>query len=272
MLQFDHLVHVVRCSPAEAIDQMKLHGFHVVLGGEHTNWGTHNSLCYFDLAYIEFLAVQNQKVANRAENPLIQQVVHKLQTGEGMLQIALRTEHMEELAKRLVEKGFRINGPLEGKRMRDDGTLLRWKMLFIEQEEGGPRFPFFIEWSESDEKRRDDLQRKGVISPHNNNIIEMKTVFYTITNVNETSKHWEELLQIEMSPPTINKEWNAVVQGFSLGKITIQFCEPIGNGIVRDQLKNHGEFPFAVEFEGKEDNMSICHIRNGMYLFTKELC
>lgn len=267
MLQFDHLVHVVRCSPAEVINQMKRHGFHVVQGGEHTNWGTHNSLCYFDLAYIEFLAVQNQEVAIEAENPLIQQSIHKLQIEEGMLQIALRTEQMEELTERLVAKGFHINGPLEGKRMRDDGTLLSWKMLFIEQEGDGPRFPFFIEWSESDEKRRDDLQKKGVISPHNNHIIGMKTVFYAVTNVNETSKRWKDLLHIEMSPPKINKEWNAISQGFSLGKITIQFCEPIGNGIVQNQLKNYGEFPFAVEFQGKEENMNVCHIRNGMYIF-----
>ncbi|WP_242222562.1 VOC family protein [Bacillus cereus group sp. BfR-BA-01380] len=267
MFQFDHLVHVVHCSPAEEINQMKIHGFYVVQGGEHTNWGTHNSLCYFDLAYIEFLAVQNQEVASRAENPLIQQVVHKLQTGEGMLQIALRTEHMEEFAERLVEKGFQINGPLEGKRMRDDGTLLSWKMLFVEQEGEGPRFPFFIEWSESDEKRRDDLQKKGVISPHNNNIIGMNTVFYAVNNVNETSKRWEELLQIEMSTPKINKEWNAISQSFSLGKITIQFCEPVGNGIVQNQLKNYGELPFAVEFQGKEKNKSVYHIRNGMYIF-----
>ncbi|MCM3736827.1 VOC family protein [Bacillus cytotoxicus] len=267
MLQFDHLVHVVRCSPADVINQMKIHGFHVVQGGEHTNWGTHNSLCYFDLAYIEFLAVQNQEIANQSENPLIQQVVQKLQGGEGMLQIALRTEHMEELAERLIEQGFHISGPLEGKRMRDDGTLLIWKMLFIEQEEEGPRFPFFIEWSEPDEKRRDDLQRKGVISPHNNQIIEMKTVFYAVANVNETSKRWKDLLQLEMSPPKINKEWNVITQSFSLGEIAIQFCEPLGNGIGQNQLTNNGEGPFAVEFEGENEKMSVCHIWNGMYIF-----
>lgn len=267
MFQFDHLVHVVHCSPAEAINQMKIHGFHVVQGGEHTNWGTHNSLCYFDLAYIEFLAVQNQEIANRTKNPLIRQVVHKLKTGEGMLQIALRTEHMEEFAEKLREKGFHTNGLLEGKRMRDDGTLLSWKMLFIEQEKEGPRFPFFIEWGESDERRRDDLQKKGVISPHSNNIIGMKTVFYAVTNLNETSKRWEDLLQIEMSPPRINKELNAISQSFSLGEITIQFCEPIGSGIVQNQLKNYGESPFAIEFQGDKEKKSVYHIRNGMYIF-----
>ncbi|CAG9614631.1 hypothetical protein BACCIP111899_03864 [Bacillus rhizoplanae] len=267
MLQFDHLVHVIQCSPAEAIKQMQILGFHTVQGGEHTNWGTYNSLCYFDLAYIEFLAVQNKEAANRAENPLIQQTVRKLQMGEGMLQIALRTEHIEKLAKRFLEKGFHISGPLEGKRLRDDGTLLSWKMLFIEQEDDGPRFPFFIEWGESDEKRRADLQKKGVISFHDNNVTGMKKVFYAVNNVNETSKLWEELLQIEMSTPKIDKEWNAVFQSFSLGKITIQFCEPIENGVVQNQLKNYGEVPFAVEFQGDKENTSVYHIWNGMYIF-----
>ncbi|MGG2091831.1 VOC family protein [Bacillus sp. S13(2024)] len=267
MLQFDHLVHVVQYSPADVINQMKGLGFHTVPGGEHTNWGTYNSLCYFDLAYIEFLAVQNNEVANRAENPLIQQTVHKLQKGEGMIQIALRTEHMEELAKKLLEKGFRINGPFEGKRLREDGTLLSWKMLFIEQEDSGPRFPFFIEWGESDQNRRTDLQKKGAISLHDNNVIGMKTVFYAVNNVNETSKLWEELLQIEMSTSKIDKEWNAVFRSFSLGKITIQFCEPIGNGVVQNQLQNCGEIPFAVEFQGGKENTSVYQISNGMYIF-----
>lgn len=267
MLQFDHLVHVVQCSPAEVINQMKVLGFHTVQGGEHTNWGTYNSLCYVDLAYIEFLAVQNKETANRAENPLVQQTVRKLQIGEGMIQVALRTEHMEELAEKLLEKGFHINGPLEGKRIRDDGTLLSWKMLFIDQEDDSPRFPFFIEWGESDEKRKADLQKKGVISTHKNNVIGMKTVFYAVNDVTETSKRWEELLQIEMSTPKIEKEWNAVSQNFSLGNITIQFFEPIGDGVVQNRLKNWGEGPFAVEFQGDKENTSVYHVWNGMYIF-----
>ena len=54
MLLFDHLVHAVNCTPEEAAKQMQERGFHTALGGEHTTWGTWNSLCYFDLSYIEF--------------------------------------------------------------------------------------------------------------------------------------------------------------------------------------------------------------------------
>ncbi len=46
---------------------MQALGFHTVLGGEHTTWGTWNSLSYFDLSYIEFLAVQHEEKAKEAE-------------------------------------------------------------------------------------------------------------------------------------------------------------------------------------------------------------
>ena len=135
MLRFDHLVHAVHCTPEEAAKQMQERGFHTVLGGEHTNWGTWNSLCYFDLSYIEFLAVQHEEKAKKADNPLVQETVVKLQDGEGMLQIAIRTDAIEELAVKFNKHGLHTIEPFEGKRMRKDGRLLEWKMLFVKQEE-----------------------------------------------------------------------------------------------------------------------------------------
>lgn len=140
MLVFDHLVHVIQGTPIEAVKRMKSLGFHVLEGGEHTNWGTWNSLSYFDLAYIEFLAVQNENKAKQADNPLVLQAIDKLMDGEGMLQIAVRTDRIEELAATFVEKGLHITGPIEGKRIRKDGHLIEWKMLFVNQEENGQDF------------------------------------------------------------------------------------------------------------------------------------
>ena len=166
MLRFDHLVHAVHGTPEEAAKQMQELGFHTVLGGEHTNWGTWNSLNYFDLSYIEFLAVQHEEKAKEAENPLVQETVVKLQNGEGMLQIAIRTDAIEELAVNFNKYGLHTIGPFEGKRMRKDGRLLEWKMLFVKQEENGPKLPFFIQWNETDEERRNDLRNSGTITEH----------------------------------------------------------------------------------------------------------
>lgn len=114
MLRFDHLVHAVHGTPEEAAKQMQELGFHTALGGEHTIWGTWNSLSYFDLSYIEFLAVQHEEKAKEAENPLVQETVVKLQGGEGMLQIAIRTDAIEELADKFSKYGLQTIDHLKG--------------------------------------------------------------------------------------------------------------------------------------------------------------
>lgn len=267
MLAFDHLVHIVGCTPKEAEEQMRAIGFHTVQGGEHTNWGTWNSLCYFDLSYIEFLAVQHEDKAKQANNPLVQETVEKLQNGEGMLQIALRTNHIEELAEMLVKKGLQVKGPFEGKRMRNDGHLIQWKMLFVEQEESRPKLPFFIQWEESDEDRRLDLQEVGVIAPHSNDVKEIHTIYYAVKNVRETVDRWKEIFEVQVILTEDHKDWNALCQSVLLGNINIQFCEPIGEGFVQEQLFKHGEYPFAVEFQGVNKQKGKQQIVGSLYIY-----
>ncbi|MDM5155361.1 VOC family protein [Bacillus sp. DX1.1] len=267
MLVFDHLVHVIQGTPIEAVKRMKSLGFHVLEGGEHTNWGTWNSLSYFDLAYIEFLAVQNENKAKQADNPLVLQAIDKLMDGEGMLQIAVRTDRIEELAATFVEKGLHITGPIEGKRIRKDGHLIEWKMLFVNQEENGPRFPFFIQWEESDESRRIDLQQVGVITPHDNQVKEIQTVYYAVNNVRETTAKWKDILQVQVNPVEIHKEWNALCQSISLENMKVQFCEPKGEGLVQESLKQCGELPFAIEFKGEHERKNAYQIFGSMYIY-----
>ncbi|WP_243522886.1 VOC family protein [Bacillus pseudomycoides] len=267
MLAFDHLVHAVRCTPKEAEGKMKELGFHTVQGGEHTNWGTWNSLCYFDLSYIEFLAVQHEDRAKQADNPLVRETVEKLRDREGMLQIALRTDHIEELAVRFMEKGLQVKGPFEGNRMRNDGHLIEWKMLFVEQEENGPKLPFFIQWEESDESRRFDLQEVGVIVPHSNEVKEIQTIYYAVKNVHETVERWKEILEVQVSFSEVHKEWNAICQSVLFENINIQFCEPIGEGFVQEQLVKHGEYPFAVECQGVNEQKGEQQILGSLYIY-----
>ncbi|KEK22534.1 VOC family protein [Bacillus gaemokensis] len=267
MLAFDHLVHAVGCTPEEAEKQMKERGFHTVQGGEHTNWGTWNSLCYFDLSYIEFLAVNHENKAKQANNPLVQETVAKLQDGEGMLQIAIRTDRIEELAVNFVEKGLHIIGPFEGKRMRTDGHLIEWKMLFVEQQKNGPKFPFFIQWEESDESRRADLQEVGVIAPHSNEVKEIETIFYAVKNVRETTKNWEEIMGLQVSSVENHQEWNALCQSISLENVKVQFCEPTGEGVVQEHLIRYGELPFAIELQGRNEQKNKHQILGGIYIY-----
>ncbi|MFB5253481.1 VOC family protein [Bacillus mycoides] len=265
MLAFDHLVHAVHGTPEEAAKQMQERGFHTALGGQHTNWGTWNSLCYFDLSYIEFLAVQHEEKAKEAENPLVQETVVKLQNGEGMLQIAIRTDEIEELAAKFSKHGLHTIGPIEGKRIRKDGRLLEWKMLFVKQEENGPNIPFFIQWNETDEERRNDLRKTGTIAEHKNKVEEIETIHYAVKNVRETVQKWKEVMGLTVSSVIRNKEWNAECQSVLFGGISVQFCEPIGEGLVQERLKEHGEYPFAVEFKG--ENKRKREVLGSLYIY-----
>ncbi|HDR7951365.1 TPA: VOC family protein [Bacillus toyonensis] len=265
MLRFDHLVHAVPCTPEEAAKQMQERGFHTVLGGEHTNWGTWNSLCYFDLSYIEFLAVQHEEKAKEAENPLVQEAVVKLQNGEGMLQIAIRTDAIEELAVKFSKHGLHTIGPFEGKRMRKDGRLLEWKMLFVKQEESGPRLPFFIQWNETDEERRNDLRNIGTITEHKNKVQHIEVIYYAVKNVRDTVRKWKEVMGLTASSVTKNEKWNAECQSVAFGDIHVQFCEPIGEGLVKEHLIRNGEYPFAVEFKG--ENKREYEVLGSLYIY-----
>lgn len=265
MLLFDHLVHAVNCTPEEAAKQMQALGFHTALGGEHTTWGTWNSLCYFDLSYIEFLAVQHEEKAKKADNPLVQETVVKLQDGEGMLQIAIRTDAIEELAVKFSKHGLHTIGPFEGKRMRRDGRLLEWKMLFVKQDKNGPKLPFFIQWNETDEERRNDLRNIGTITEHKNKVQQIETIHYAVKNVRETVRKWKAVMELTASPVMKNEEWNAEYQRVSFGDIQVQFCEPIGEGLVQEYIKNYGEYPFAVECKG--ENKREHEVLGSLYIY-----
>ncbi|MGG0181596.1 VOC family protein [Bacillus tropicus] len=265
MLLFDHLVHAVNCTPEEAAKQMQALGFHTALGGEHTTWGTWNSLCYFDLSYIEFLAVQHEEKAKKADNPLVQETVVKLQDGEGMLQIAIRTNAIEELAVKFSKRGLHTIGPFEGKRMRRDGRLLEWKMLFVKQDKNGPKLPFFIQWNETDEERRNDLRNIGTITEHKNKVQQIETIHYAVKNVRETVRKWKAVMELTASPVMKNEEWNAECQRVSFGDIQVQFCEPIGKGLVQEYIKNYGEYPFAVECKG--ENKREHEVLGSLYIY-----
>ncbi|MEC3467048.1 VOC family protein [Bacillus tropicus] len=265
MLLFDHLVHAVNCTPEEAAKQMQALGFHTALGGEHTTWGTWNSLCYFDLSYIEFLAVQHEEKAKKADNPLVQETVVKLQDREGMLQIAIRTNAIEELAVKFSKHGLHTIGPFEGKRMRRDGRLLEWKMLFVKQDKNGPKLPFFIQWNETDEERRNDLRNIGTITEHKNKVQQIETIHYAVKNVRETVRKWKAVMELTASPVMKNEEWNAECQRISFGDIQVQFCEPIGKGLVQEYIKNYGEYPFAVECKG--ENKREHEVLGSLYIY-----
>jgi hypothetical protein len=266
---FDHLVHLVR-DPKKAMRTARECGLRAVEGGSHPDWGTANTLCYFDLSYIEYLGVENPAVAEKAKgNPLVSQALEDLAKGnEGPARIALRTDNLDRAARLLEEQGWKASGPFPGSRTRPDGTLLRWSLLFPEGPADELPPPFLIQWERSDEERKMDLERRGSIAHHPRGNLRLNHVAIAVRDLGRAAK-WEKGFGLKPEREYVDKILNAVCRELQLSGGNLLFCAPIGEGPVARVLQTRGERPFLVVFSGAEQDEDW-RMFGGIYRFSRE--
>lgn len=253
-LAFDHIVHFVDRNPASAIPEWKKHGLFAVKGGSHLQWGSWNSLLYFGLSYAEFLAVEHNMIAGASENPLIKQMNEDLQKGEGFGNICFRTNDMQLLRRRLVISGFVPGEILNAERVRDDGTVLRWKMMFVETPASMAPYPFFIQWGQEDRARLKAYCETGII-PENQQHLHINKVYYSVQSPKEHAANWKKLLQASEPSPVFDAFYNKEAISLKTGNIELIFAEGPTNR------------PIAVHVNGLGYKKSY-ELYNGLYLFS----
>jgi len=147
MLALDHIV-VTAKNPEEAARAVaKQQQLAVQQGGKHENWGTYNWLSFLaNSCYVEWIGVFNPAKAQQSANPLIQAVHSALEQDiENIIQFAFRTENMKAYIEHFRQEGIAFTGPIEGSRVKPNGELLEWRMLFPHMPNAGS-LPFLIEW------------------------------------------------------------------------------------------------------------------------------
>lgn len=263
-LAFDHIVHLVQ-DPVEAAAHFRAHGLHALEGGRHANWGTYNSLCYFDLSYIEFLGIFDRTLAEaEQENLLVRDSARRLPNQEGFARIALRTKDIVRTASELKERGLHVIGPFPGSRIRPDGKRLEWSMLFVESEDSALSLPFFIQWGESDAERRMDLQERGVIAPHSIGQLSLGAVKFAVKDLDRCAQQWSNWFGLEAGETYHDESLHAACKTLQLPGGNLVFCSPTGNGAVTEILDTQGETPFALEAIGSTRDRSI-HLFGAAY-------
>lgn len=117
----DHVVIAVH-DLAAAIDDYRALGFNVIAGGRHPPPRTSsNALVVFeDGAYLELISWDPPNPAERWSNLLQEH-------GEGIIDFALIPEDLPRAVEEARARGLRLNGPLDGQRVRPDGTRVRWQ-------------------------------------------------------------------------------------------------------------------------------------------------
>lgn len=259
-LYFDHLVHFIKSAPREAVESLKEHGWHAVPGGRHEMWGSYNCLMYAGLSYIEFLAVENYGIAAESTNPLIQLLV---KDQEGFGQICLRTDDIEQWKEELSQKGISTGPVLHAERRRENGDLLKWKMLFIEESGEGLPFPFFIEWGQDDHERLEDMKQLGII-PEIQAGRKISTVHFGVENIEARAAEWSRLLNIKAGETYLDSTLGTNCKSIRIGCTELAFTEPGDNDYIRGLIAKRGERPFMVSFDGCETSSAI-EFYGGLY-------
>ncbi|HWL24001.1 MAG TPA: VOC family protein [Ureibacillus sp.] len=203
MYKLDHIVHFVD-HPEVLVDRMSDEGVRTVLGGKHEMWGTYNSLSYFEnLSYIEYIGIFDEELFNKsAKVPYtLHESYEKNNRRNGFTRIALRTNTINEDAKRLKEAGLFVDGPKSFSRKRPDGTIVSWKLLHFGLEGNELEFPFLIEWNLEDQERYNDLLRSGTLGHHPLGNLKIDSIVLTVKNLDKV-RQWSNLFNFELIETT----------------------------------------------------------------------
>ena len=252
---FDHLVQQVSL-PEETMAFLNARGIHTVNGGQHTMWGTYNTLSYFGLSYIEQIAVYDRALFEEAAKlPYSLHSTFK-QNDErfGFSRIALRTTNIEGEARRLRALGFEVYGPDACSRTRPDGTVLKWKLLHFGKSNLAIDFPFFIEWADGDDERLAQLEKSGALDVQQT--LEMTSVQFVVENVNETVALWQDVLQL---PPAVEQEGYS---SLNLPNMRLDFCW--SNEMLTDKKAG----PFAVTLTDQSNEKQTIMFPQALYVIN----
>ncbi|WP_026691281.1 VOC family protein [Alteribacter aurantiacus] len=271
MFNFDHIIHYVS-DAHKTKEAFQEKGFHAVNGGRHEEKGTYNTLCHFDLSYIEFLGIDDKWLFEKVhkEKSELSPFSTILQDGyvEGFSKIALRTRNLDNLASILKEKGLTVTGPVPLSRKRPDGSVLEWSLLFVEDEKSDMPLPFFIDWHQSDEERREDLVSHGVMDTNKDRDSSLSHVTFAIKDLEQTVAKWALLFGLPTGEPYVDDRLGARVQRIHLKGGDLLFASPKEDGLVSHILETRGERPFEVHIhadQGEEESM----IHGGVYRFQR---
>ncbi|WP_052130338.1 VOC family protein [Ureibacillus sinduriensis] len=198
MYLLDHLVHFVK-KPEQLVETTKELGLHTVNGGKHEMWGTYNSLCYFDLSYIEFIGIFDEVLFEKAagEPFTLHETYKNGKFQNGVVRMAFRTECIEKVAENLRSLNYDVFGPEEFSRRRPDGSILKWKLLHFGKRDQILDWPFIIEWEGNDSERYEDLLGRGTIKPHPLGNLLIKEIEIGVADLSIASE-WGKVFDLEV--------------------------------------------------------------------------
>ena len=149
---------------------------------------------YVQNAYIEWLSVAYEEIAEKSNHQLVEQLLHDLPDGENWGTVCCSVRGIDKFNEEIRAAGYQTSGVLDAERKTINRDIVKWKMLFIEQEVSDALpLPFFIEWEKDDVTRFNDLREDGMILPDNEKIRVTECLF-SVNDPSKVAAEWRALL------------------------------------------------------------------------------
>lgn len=141
----DHILWAVPELTRGSQDLARRCGATPQIGGRHPGVGTHNALLGLeDECYLEIIAPDPSQQSFSGLGRLLEHLEQPQ-----LLTWCARSDDLEALAERARELDLEPSEITAMQRRRPDGSLLSWRLLFVQGHDLGGVVPFFIDWRDS---------------------------------------------------------------------------------------------------------------------------
>lgn len=192
-LVWDHVVHYVADIDVP-VSVLSSAGLVACRGGSHTAWGTHNSLSFFGLTYIEFLGIEKKELVDQSKFLIVADAARLLPAQQTLYRVALRSSDINATHASLKSHGLQVSDVVDGRRTDTSGNLIEWRIFTIGGDYKGVPYPFVLQWLQSDEERLAYLRASGTDVPHPAGPVRMQNAIFRTTHPLEVRDHWRDVL------------------------------------------------------------------------------
>ena len=219
----DHLIVAVGDLDKAEKNYSTVFGADPVWRGEHTEYGTENSLFNFNNTYFELLAAKGDGLGAMLVNHALQE------TGEGLIGIVFGTDNLKETHQTLSDKGFLLGDVSNGEGANFKNNKIRkWQNLFLPPELPRGIFSFLIEHTEGTLPIVDRFESSMV-----------NKLDHVVINTNDADGFinvYKDTFNIRLALDKFVDEWKSRMLFFRLNKTTIEVIEKKNDEEPKDSL------------------------------------
>ena len=219
----DHLIVAVGDLDKAEKNYSTVFGADPVWRGEHTEYGTENSLFNFNNTYFELLAAKGDGLGAMLVNHALQE------TGEGLIGIVFGTDNLKETHQTLSDKGFLLGDVSNGEGANFKNNKIRkWQNLFLPPELTRGIFSFLIEHTEGTLPIVDRFESSMV-----------NKLDHVVINTNDADGFinvYKDAFNIRLALDKFVDEWKSRMLFFRLNKTTIEVIEKKNDEEPKDSL------------------------------------